>query len=139
MANTDNTTPPLSSTILSIEVHGHTFEYLYTRITSRCYVLTALETGKAITFRNPLTLWDFFSNLIKHLNDKYAPRLSKAQAKARQDFLDQSERYFRLVTEVTHASVGNYTRSNYEWQISNARLAAGQAASRFVQFVSMGI
>jgi hypothetical protein len=65
--------------------------------------------------------------------------LTKAQARAREEFLDQAERYFRLVTEVTHAKVSNYTRDNYEWKISNARLATGQAASRFEQFCSQGI
>ena len=76
-ATTNNTTTSLDSTIISIEVHGHTFEYLYTRITDRCHVLTALATGKAITFREPETLWVFFAALIARINNKYTPKTTQ--------------------------------------------------------------
>jgi len=138
-ANTNNTTTSLRNTILAIEVHGHAFEYLYTRITPRCHVLTALATGKAITFRDPSTLWVFFADLIKHLDTKYAPKATPAQQNAIADFLNNSEAYFKQFSQMVNAKVSNYSLNGMQWKLSGYEFAASNAAFRLAQYVSQGI
>jgi hypothetical protein len=145
MAKTILSVNPLPVNTKTIYVCGRAYEIA--RITLRCWALTASKTGAVRTFNSETALLYFVGDLALYLKSKTqtqqsTPRpapLTKAQKAAREDFLDQAERYFKLVAEVTNARVGHYTHDNYEWQINNARLAAGQAASRYVQFVSQGV
>jgi hypothetical protein len=137
MANNNHTANPLKlqSTVLIITVRGETREYLYTRITNRCHVLTSVKTGATRQFRSAETLWAFFAALIKHISSKPTANQDKAIG----DFLSSAEAYFKQFSQIINSKVGNYTRSGMQWQLRNAELAAGAAASRYAQFVSQGI
>lgn len=63
----------LQSTLLTIVIRGEVHEYLYTRITNHCHVLTSLKTGATRQYHSVDNLWAFFAELINHLNKQTKP------------------------------------------------------------------
>lgn len=137
MANNNSTTtsPELQSTNLVIVIRGEAHSYLYTRITSRCIVLTSMKTGKTAQFHSDETLWAFFAALCKHLQGKNTPN----QQKAITDFLKASEDYFKQFSQLVNSKVSHYTRRGMEWNLGDYANNASNAAWRYVTYVSQGI
>lgn len=78
----------------------------------------------------------------KALDAEFAPQpqpLTRHQQKALDDFLKSAEEYFKTFSLIANSRVSNYTRDGMCWQLRNAKLSTGQAATRFVTFCSMGI
>jgi hypothetical protein len=67
------------------------------------------------------------------------PEPTPAQQKAVAEFLNNSEAYFKQFSQMVNAKVSNYTLNKMQWGLSAYEHAAGLAASRYVQFVGMGI
>lgn len=129
--------PPNQQTNITISfvMRGERHTYWITELTPKCWLFTNLHNHKTAQFHSAETLWAFFAALCKHLQDKTTPN----QAKAIQDFLSNAEQYFRTFSQIVNSKVSNYTRDGMQWQLRNAELAAGAAASRYAQFCAQGI
>ncbi|MBN1430480.1 MAG: hypothetical protein JXB07_19070 [Anaerolineae bacterium] len=70
---------------------------------------------------------------------KTEPQHTPAQSKAIADFLNETETYFKLFSQAVNGNRKQFDLQRGQWKLRNAELAAGQAASRYAQFVGMGI
>jgi hypothetical protein len=59
--------------ILTVIIRGKAINFWITKLSPRCFVLTSLKTGKTAQFHSAEAMWEFFGQLIDHLQHKTQP------------------------------------------------------------------